>query len=220
MKTKTKLKTKTKTKTKIKIKINFIFYLILFFIFVFKYLFWENLLHKTKIVSLRWNLIPRLTRICRIQWWCFFFLLRPETLFLGKFGPKNKDYQFKLKFGTQNNLNVQNLVLMFTLSVFEGKCLFWANLVQTVKIVSLSWNLVASLIRIWRIQWCCSLFLFLTGNTCFGQSWYIKSELSVQAEVLYTLSKHVLLHLKSCSMRGASLHPVFMGNCPTISYAF
>ena len=46
------------------------------------------------------------------------------------------------------------------LSVFDRKHPFWANLVQKVKIVSLSWNLVPRLIRICRIQWCCSVFLF------------------------------------------------------------
>ena len=36
-----------------------------------------------------------------------------------------------------------------------------------IEIVSLSWNLVARTIRIWRIQWWCSLFLFSTRNTLF-----------------------------------------------------
>ena len=33
---------------------------------------------------------------------------RREILFLGKFGPKNEDCQFKLNLGTQNNSNMQN----------------------------------------------------------------------------------------------------------------
>ena len=40
---------------------------------------------------------------------------------------------------------------------------------QKVKIVSLSWNLVPRLIRICRIQWCCSLSLVWTQNTLFRQ---------------------------------------------------
>ena len=43
----------------------------------------------------------------------------------------------------------------------------WANLVQKIKDVSLSWNLVPTVIRICRIQWWCSLFLFYTENTFF-----------------------------------------------------
>ena len=35
-----------------------------------KYTFWANLVQKYKIVSLRWNLLPKLIQICWIQWWC------------------------------------------------------------------------------------------------------------------------------------------------------
>ena len=38
-----------------------------------KHPFWANLPQKIKIVSLSWNLVPRLIQICKIQWWCFFF---------------------------------------------------------------------------------------------------------------------------------------------------
>ena len=50
-------------------------------------------------------------------------------------------------------------------SVFNWKYLFWVNLVQKLKIISLSWNFVPRLIQICRIPWWCSFFLFLTGNT-------------------------------------------------------
>ena len=53
--------------------------------------------------------------------------------FLGKFGPKSQIYQFKLKFGTYTNSNMQNLMAVFTFFVFNQKCRFWANLVQKVK---------------------------------------------------------------------------------------
>ena len=49
---------------------------------------------------------------------------------------------------------------VFTLFIFGWKRPFCANLVKNVKRVSLSLNLVASLIRICRVQWCCSLFRF------------------------------------------------------------
>ena len=62
---------------------------------------------------------------------------------------------------------------------------FWANVVQKIEIVSLSWNLVPRLIWISRIQWWCSLFLFLTRKTFFGQIWSKKSKLSVKAEIWY-----------------------------------
>ena len=54
-------------------------------------------------------------------------------------------------------------------SVSDRKYCFWTNFVQNIIIASLSWNSVPRLIRICRIQWCCSIFLFSTGNTFFGQ---------------------------------------------------
>ena len=40
-----------------------------------KYHFWVKLVQKIKIVSLFWNLAPRLIRICVIQWRCSIFVL-------------------------------------------------------------------------------------------------------------------------------------------------
>ena len=131
------------------------------------------------------NLVPRLIRICRIQWCYSLFCFWVEIPFLGKFGPKNQNCHFKLKFGTYTNSNMQNSMVMFILSVFDWKYPFWANLVQKVKIISLSWNLVPRLIRVCRIQWWYSLFLFLIGNTLVRQIWSKKSKLSVEAEIWY-----------------------------------
>ena len=129
--------------------------------------FWESLVQKIKVVSLNWKLASRLIRICRIQRWCLFFLfLTGKTLFC-KFGPKNQYCQFKLKFGSKTNSNMQNWMVMLTFSVFDRKHPFWVNLVEKSKIVSLSWNLVSRLIQIWRNQWWCSLFLFLSRKHPF-----------------------------------------------------
>ena len=69
-----------------------------FFVFKQKYPFWANLIAKFKIDCLKWNWVPRLIRILTITWWCLHFRL--EIPFLGKFGPKNQNCQFKLKFDT------------------------------------------------------------------------------------------------------------------------
>ena len=131
--------------------------------------FWGDLVQKIKTVSLIWNLVPRLTEYAEfINGGIHFFCVRPETLFWGKFSPKNKNCQFQLKFGTKTDSSMQNSMALITFSVLEWKHLFRANLVQKVKSVSLSWNLVARLIRRCRIQWWCSLFLFYSGNTHFG----------------------------------------------------
>ena len=45
---------------------------------------------------------------------------------LGKFGPKNQNRQFMLKFDIFTNSNMQNLTAMFTFSVFDRKySFFW-----------------------------------------------------------------------------------------------
>ena len=69
--------------------------------FNLKYLFWVNLVQKLKIISLSWNFVPRLIQICRIPWWCSLFLFSTGNTFLGKFGPKNQNCQFELKFHTR-----------------------------------------------------------------------------------------------------------------------
>ena len=42
-----------------------------------------------------------------------------DSFFLSKFGPKNQNCQFKLKFGTKANSNLQNSVVLCTFSVFD-----------------------------------------------------------------------------------------------------
>ena len=101
------------------------------------------------------------------------FSFRPDTPFLGKFGPKNQNCKFELKFGTCTNLNKHNSMVVFSFSIFDRKCSFGegggTNLVQKIKITSLSWNLVPGLIQICTIHWRYWLYLFLTRNTLFRQ---------------------------------------------------
>ena len=88
-----------------------------------------------------------------------FFHFRLEIIpFLDKFGSKNQNNQFKLKFGNYIDSNMQNSMVIFTFSVCDRKYPFWVNLIQKVKINSLSWNMIPTLIRIRRIQWRCSLY--------------------------------------------------------------
>ena len=51
----------------------------------------------------------------------FTFSIRSEKPFLGKSGTNNQNCQFKWKFGTNTNLNMQNSVMMSTLFVFDHK---------------------------------------------------------------------------------------------------
>ena len=76
-------------------------------------------------------------------------------------------YCFRLKFGPRTNLNIQNLMIMLIVSALHQKCHFWANLVNTIKII-LGWTLVLRLIWIYINQWWWSFFFLLyTGNTVF-----------------------------------------------------
>ena len=43
---------------------------------------------------------------------------------VGRSGQKDQNCQFKLKFGTKTNLNMQNSMMMFTFPVFDWKYLF------------------------------------------------------------------------------------------------
>ena len=113
----------------------------------------------------------RLTQICLIQSWCLFFCFRPKIHFLGKFDSKIQNCFCKLKFGTHTNSNIQNAMVMFTFSIFDRKYSLRANLIQKIKIFSLTWNLLPRVIRICRIQWWCSTTLISTENALFGQIW-------------------------------------------------
>ena len=52
------------------------------------------------------------------------FSFRPGTPFSGKFGPKNQNCQFELKFGTYTNSNMQYSMMMVIFSVFDPKYVF------------------------------------------------------------------------------------------------
>ena len=144
------MKTKTKTEMKTKMKIKLDFYFCFHFDCHFHFCFWFCFL---KVFAFL------LTHVFRF--W-------PEILFLGKFGPKNQNSKFKVKLGTYTKSNMQNSMGMFTLFVFGWKYSFWANLAQKIKIFSSKWNVIPGLIRIWRIQWWCSLFFIFNRNYFFG----------------------------------------------------
>ena len=61
---------------------------------------------------------------------------------------------------------MQNFMALFIFSALDGKHLFFANLVQNIRSLSLSWNYAPRLIRICRIQWYCSRFLFPKIQSC------------------------------------------------------
>ena len=78
----------------------------------------------------------------------------------------NEIFEIILKMFKNNSwINVyytksKHLQSLDDLLCFPLKYLFWVNLVQKLKIISLSWNFVPRLIQICRIPWRCSLSLF------------------------------------------------------------
>ena len=68
-------------------------------------------------------------------------------------------------------------------SVFNWKYVFEVNFVQQLKIITLNWNFVHSLIKIYRTPWWCSLFLFATENTFMHKFSQKNQNLSVWAEI-------------------------------------
>ena len=64
--------------------------------------FWEKLVQKFKIVSLSWNLVTRIFRMCWIQkWYYFFFALNGKYRFWKNL-VKNPKCLHKLNFGTKS----------------------------------------------------------------------------------------------------------------------
>ena len=108
--------------------------------------FLPNWVLKVKIISFSWNLVPTLIRIpAQISMVMFpFFVSDQKCPFLGKFGPKCQNCQFKAKFVKVASLiricRIQRWCSLFSFSI--GDALFWANLVKNAKMISLSWNFV------------------------------------------------------------------------------
>ena len=64
----------------------------------------------------------------------FTFLFRKETAFLGKFGTRNQNCLFKMKFDTKTNSNMHNSTALFTF--LDQKHHFSVNLIQKLKTVT------------------------------------------------------------------------------------
>ena len=65
---------------------------------------------------------------------------------------KKQNFQSNLEFSTLTNSNMQNSMALFSVSVFNWRYSFWANLVRAIKIVHLRLNLAPRLIQICRTQ--------------------------------------------------------------------
>ena len=147
-------------------------------------LFWfsiENILFRISPQNwkLKLNLVPRVIRICRIQWWCSIVVFDKKYPFWANLVQKLKIVSLRWNMGPRliHIWRIQwwcSLFLFSTASTFFGQ--IWS---KKFKIVSLGWNLGPSLIWTCRIQWWCLLVLFSTENILFRQIWSKNSKLSV-----------------------------------------
>ena len=100
--------------------------------------FWLNLDKKVRIVSFSWRLVPRPIRINKIQWSSSLFLFETGNTFFAQIWSKKSQSH--------------NSMVVFSFCILDGKKLFLASLVQNIKIVILSWNLVPRLINNLNMQ--------------------------------------------------------------------
>ena len=124
-----------------------------------------------------------------------------------KIGLKNQNYHFKLKYDTSYDLNMPNSMMLFNFFVFGRKYFFgqiWSkNQNYHFKLKFGGWlnsNMQNSMML--------STFLGKFGPNCQYCQFKLK------------FCRYLFPRLKFQSVKGASLHPAFMGNCPTINHVF
>ena len=110
---------------------------------------------KIKILTLSWNLMPMLIRVCINRGEIHFSVFDQRYPFLGNLVQTKKKKKEKINSLSWNlwdycNLSMQNSKLILTFSIFVQKYL---------------------VCKTWRIHRWCLLFFVLTGHTFFGQIW-------------------------------------------------
>ena len=136
---------------------------------------------RPKIVSLSWNFVSKLIRICRIQWWCSMFsVLDRKYLF-------RENLVENIKIVSLNWNLVPRLIRICWIQWWCSLFLFLTGNTLFEQILSEKlWSFVhceiwiPRLIRICRIQWWCSFFLWKYPFwNKFGQYIWSLSKLSV-----------------------------------------
>ena len=129
-------------------------------------------------------MIPGLNWIWRVQWWCSFFLFFFKSIFVWEKCFEKSKLFIEAEIWNQHLFEyVQLDGDFFCFILFCFVCL-WLDIpfmgiihklmIQKFKIVSLSLNLVLSLIWICRIQWLSSILLLWTGYVTFGSKFGIQ----------------------------------------------
>ena len=133
--------------------------------FIPKYLFRAYLVQIFKFVYSGNNLLSRLIRICRTQWWCYLHLFKAgNPLFWANLIKKMKTVSFRWNL-VQSLTQIWRTQWWWSLFLFFNDTPFSGKFFQKIKIVSWSWNLEPRLISLCEIRWWCSIFL---SETCFA----------------------------------------------------
>ena len=123
-------------------------------VFDHKYPSRVNLVQIFKIVCSKWNLIQRLTWICKIQWWCLFYLFCTgnSNQFWANLVQKLKIVSLSWKL-VLRLIRIERIQWWWLLFLFlTGSILFW-KFVPKIKTVCWSWHLESRLIWICTIQY-------------------------------------------------------------------
>ena len=153
-----------------------------FFCFRSEIPFLTKFVPKIKILTVSRNLVPTLIQIWKSPGDIHLFCFWGEIPFWGIFGPKIKIVS--LCWNLLEFVEVKGDV--YFLCFYSN--ISWVNLFQKITIFSLPRNLVFRLIWIFRINGVVYFFLFLTGNTLFGEIWSRKLKIvSLSWNVIWCL---------------------------------
>ena len=115
-----------------------------------KYPFWENLVPKNQNVCLGWNLVCRLTfEFPDFDSNVLFSWFKLKMSFWGKFGIKNQNCLFMVRYGIWPNSNMLNSMSMLTLFSLRPDSPLWANLIQ--KLISRQFHSEVHFFLDWKL---------------------------------------------------------------------
>ena len=135
-----------------------------FFCFKLEALFLFKVGSKIQHCQLKWKFCSQTNLIMQNSMAVFTFpVLDGKDHFQANLDKKSRNCQFR----TKTSWNMENSMVLFTFFMLDGKNPFLANLVKKMVPVSFSRNVVPRLIRIYKIQQWCSLFLFQIKKTPF-----------------------------------------------------
>ena len=128
--------------------------------------FWANLVPKSEVLQIIWNLVQGYIPICLFRFWCLFFRNFCHSYFLDKFDPKIWRFPGKLKVDTGVHCYMHITILMFSFSKFCHSYNFgqiWAK----SNVLHIDWNLIQRHIVTCWLQFWYVIFWSICGSQIF-----------------------------------------------------